>query len=148
MQPTHCLWISATNHQADSPRCKDQHCSPSIDTHFRDGAGIVSYSWLLINVAYTSFMNVCIQFALRLLKMPYQISLTHCWFPFSEWGRERISIVFDYKGRLSIRKGQWGTKVTMWRLAVGYLDATVNGIIRKAEPGIQSDGSGQPLKNQ
>ena len=110
-------------------------------------AGSVSLSLLLINAAYTSFMNVCIQLPLRLPKMQDQKSLTCHWLSFSEWGRERVSLLFEYKGGQYIRNGQRYTIVKILRLAKGYLNATINSNTWKLEPEVGTNRSGQTWWN-
>jgi hypothetical protein len=98
---------------------------------------------LHIKAAYTSFMNVCIQWPLRLPKVQDQKSLTHRWLSYSGWGRKRFSLVFDYKSGLYIRKGQRYTNVNILRLAIGYQNATMNRNTLIPEPVIGTDGSSQ-----
>jgi hypothetical protein len=100
-------------------------------------------SLLLINAACTLFMNVCIQLALSLPKMQDQQSLTCCWLEFSGWGRECVLLVFDYKGGQYIRKRQWCTTGNILRLAVGYLNATMNRKPQTLQLGIGADGARQ-----
>jgi len=119
----------------------------SVDAHFQNGAGSVSLSLLFINAAYTSFMKVCIQLPLRLPKMQDQKSLTHCWLSFSGWGRERFSLVFDYKCGQYIRKGQRYTNVNILRFTIAYLNATIYRKTWKLEPQIGTDGSSQTWQN-
>jgi len=86
-------------------------------------------------------MQVCIRLPLRLPKMQDPKSPTPHWLSSSGWGREGVSLVFEYTGGQYIRKGQWLTKVNFIRLAVGYLNATVDRTPRKLEPGIGTDVS-------
>jgi len=86
-------------------------------------------------------MNVCIQLPLRLLKMQDQKSLTRRWLSFSRWGRQRVSLVFDYKGGQYIRTGQRYPNVNNLRLSVGYLSATINRTTWTPEPEIGTNGS-------
>jgi len=124
---------------------KNHWCS--VDTYFQNTAGRVWHSLLHINVAYTSFMNVCIQLPFRLPQLQDHKSLTLCWLSFSGWGRERISLGFDYEGGQYIHQRQWRTKVNVLRFAEGYLNVTVNKNTRKPKPEIGTDGSSQPLHN-
>jgi len=133
--------------QLDYPRCKTTNRWRSIDAHFQNRAGSVSLSLLHIKAAYTSFMNVWIQLPCRLPKEQDQKSLTSRWLSFSGWCRERFSPVFDYKGGQYIRKGQRSTNVNILRLAIGYLNATINRITRIPEPEIGTDGSSQTQQN-
>jgi hypothetical protein len=71
-------------------------------------------------------MNVCIRLPLRLPKMQDQKSLTCCWLSCSRWGRECVSLVFEYKGGQYNSKGQQYTNVNILWLVVGYLNATTN----------------------
>jgi len=139
--------MSVTNHHADWPWCKARHCWHSIDTHFETGAGRMSLSLLLINVAFTSFINICIQSPLRLLKMPHQQSLRRCWLWFSGWGRERISRLVDYTGGQFVRKEQWHTKVNILRLAVGCLNVSINRPTRNPNQCLEPAGLGKPGKS-
>ena len=138
--------MSATNSHADSQWCKAKHCWCSIDTHVQNEAGSVSCSLLLINSAYNTFMNLCIQLPLRLPKMQDQKSLTRHWLSFLSRGCERVSLVFDYKGGQYIRKGQRCTKVDIEWLAVGYLIATSNRNTRKPDQGLELRGVAKPGK--
>ena len=79
--------------------------------------------------------------------MQDQKSLTCHWLSFSEWGRERFSHVFEYKGGQYIRKGQRYTNVNILRLAIAYLNATINRKTPKLEPAIGTDGSSQTWQN-
>jgi hypothetical protein len=92
-------------------------------------------------------MNICIQLPLRLPKMPDQKSLTRRWFSFAGSGRECISLVFDFKGGQYIRKRQWYSNDNILRLAIGYLNATINWNARRPEPDIGPDGSSQTRHN-
>jgi len=92
-------------------------------------------------------MNVCTQFPLRIPKMQDQKSLTRCWLSFSGWGRGCVSLVFDYKGGQYIRKGQQYTNLNILRLAIGYLNATINRKTWKPEQAIGTDGSSQSQQN-
>ena len=133
--------------QFDYPRCKTKNRWRSVDAHFQNRAGSVLLSLLHIKAAYTAFMNVWIQLPLRLPKEQDQKSLTGRWLSFSGWGRERLSLVFDYKGGQYIRKGQRSTNVNILRLAIGYLKATINRITWVPEPEIGTDGSSQTWQN-
>jgi len=134
--------------QWDYPRCKTKNRWRSVDAHFQNRARSVSLSVMHIKAAYTSFMNVWIQLPPRLPKEQDQKSLTRHWLSFSEWGRERFSLVFDYIGGKYIRKGQWSSNVDILRLAIGYLNATINRITRIPEPEIGTDRSNQTPQNQ
>ena len=92
-------------------------------------------------------MNICIQLPLRLSKMQDQKSLTCRWLSFSGWGRERFSLVLDYKGGQFIRKGQRYTNVNILQLAIGYLNVTIHSKTRKPKPEIGTDGSSQTRWN-
>ena len=86
-------------------------------------------------------MIVCIQSPPRLPMMQDQKSLTHHWLTCSGWGRERVSLVFGFKGGRYIRKGHWLTKVNILWLAVEYLNPTRNGKTRNTEPEIGTEES-------
>jgi hypothetical protein len=58
--------------------------------------------------------------------MQDQKSLIHRQLSFSAWGRERFSLVLDYKGGRYIRMGQRYTNVNILQFALGYLNATIN----------------------
>ena len=103
----------------------------------------MSLSLLLENAAYISFMNVFIQLPLRCLKMQDQKSLTHCSLSCSRWGRECFSLVVDYKGGRYITQRQPYTNVNVLRLAIDYLNATIDRNTRKPEPQIGTNGSSQ-----
>jgi hypothetical protein len=139
--------MAAIIRQLDYRRWKTKNCWHSIDAHFQNGAGSVSLSLVLIKAAYTSFMNVCIQLPLRLPKIQDQKSLTCHWLSFPGWGRERFALVSNYKGGQYIRKEQWHTNVTILRLAIGYLNVTINRNTRKLELEIGTDGSSQVWQN-
>jgi len=115
----------------------------SVDAQSQNGAASISLSLLRWNTANTSFMIVCIQSPPRLPFMQEQKSLTHHWVSCSGWGRECVSLVFSYKRSRFIRKGQWCTKVNLSRLAVRYLNATINRKTWNTEPEIGTDGSSQ-----
>jgi len=93
-------------------------------------------------------MIVCIHSPPRLPMMQNQKSLTRHWLSCSGWGRELVSLAFGYKCSQLIRKGQWRTKVNILRLAVGYLNATMNRKTRNTEPEIATNGSTQTLQHQ
>jgi len=133
--------MSATNCHAEYPWCKAKHCWCTIDAHFQNGAGSVSISILLMNAAYTWFMNVCIKLPLSIPKMRDQKLLTHCGLSFSGWGWELVSLLFDYKGNQYIRNGQWYTNVHILQLAIEYLNAIINRKSQKPEQEIGTDGS-------
>jgi len=133
--------------QLDYPRCKTKNRWRSVDAHFQNRAGSVSLPLLHKKAAYTSFMNVWIQLPLRLPKEQDQKSLTRRWLSFSGWGRERFSLVFDYKGGQYIRKGQRSTNVNILQSAIGYRNATINRITRKPELEIGTDRSSQTRQN-
>jgi len=122
---------------------RTKNCWRSIDAHFQDGAARVFLSLLGWNMANTPFMMVCMQSPSRLLMMQDQKSLTRHWLSCLGWGKERVSLVFSYKGGWFIRKGQWCAKVNILRLTVGYLNATINRKTRNTELDIGTDGSSQ-----
>ena len=95
----------------------------------------------VINVAYNTFMNGCIQLPVRLPKMQDQKLLMCSWLSSSGWSWECVSLGCDYKGGQYIRKGWWYTKVNLLQLAVWYLNPTINRNTRKPEPEIESDRS-------
>jgi len=140
--------MSVTHRHAEKPWCKAKYCWCTIDAHFPNGARSVSLSLLVINAVYTSFMNICIQFPLRLPKMQDQRSLTRCWLSFSGCGRDRVSLVFDFKDGQFIGIGHEHTNVNILGLAIGYVNATINRKTRKQEQEIETDGSCQTRKNQ
>jgi len=107
----------------------------------------MSLSPLPIKVGNSSFMNVCNQSPLRLAKMQDQTSLMLCWRSFSWWGRECVSIFFDYKGGQYIKNRQQHTKVNILWLTVGYLHLTINRHTRAAELEIGTDGCTQTWPN-
>jgi len=92
-------------------------------------------------------MIVCIQSPSRLLMMQDQKTLTRRWLSCSGWGKERVSLVFSYKGSRFIWKGQWCAKVNILRWTVAYLNATINRKTRNTEPEIGTDGSSQSRQN-
>jgi len=92
-------------------------------------------------------MNVWIQLPIRLAKKQDQKSSMRHWVSFSEWGWERVSFVFNYKGCQYIRTGQWYTNVNILRLAVRYLKVTISGITQRLEQGIATDGFRKFLEN-
>ena len=103
----------------------------------------MSLSLLRWNTANISFIIVCIQSPPRLPMMQAQKSLTRCWLSCSGWGSEGVSLIFGYKGSRFIPKGQWCTKVNILRLAVEYLNATVNRNTRSTGTEIGSDRSSE-----
>jgi len=75
-------------------------------------------------------------------------SFVHAHWPlFSEWGRERLSTCFLYKGCQYNRKWQCSTILNILQLAVRYLNATINRKTQNAEPEIGTDGSSHPRQN-
>jgi len=72
----------------------------SVDTEFRNRAGSISFSLLLIKVPCMWFINVCDQMPCRETIMQSQTLLMYCWYTFSEWGRECVSFSFVYKWSL------------------------------------------------
>jgi len=114
---------------------------------FSESAASVSLSRLHWNMANTPFMIICIQSPPRLPMIPEQKSMPRHWILCSGWGRERVSLVFSYKGSQFIRKGQWRTKVNILRSAVGYLNATMNRKTRNTELEIGTNGSSQTRHN-
>jgi hypothetical protein len=135
--------MSVIIRQLDYPWYKTQNHWRSIDAHCHNGVSSVSLSLMLIQAGYTSFMNDCIQLPLRLPKMQDQKSLSHRWLSFSGWGRERSSLNFDHNSGQYSRKEQWYTNVNVLRLAIGYLNATINRNTQNQEPEIVTDGSRQ-----
>jgi len=135
--------MAATNRHTDEPWCNAKQCWRSVDAHFQNGVGSMLLSLWRINVAYTSFMNICIQSPLRVPKMQDRKSLKRSWLSFSGSGRELVSLGFDYKGSQCIRRGKWCTKSNILRLAVGYPNATINWKTQNLEPAIGTGGSGQ-----
>jgi len=77
-----------------------------MDAHSRNGAASVSLSLLLVYAVHNTFMNGCIHLPLSLPNIEDQKLLTRHGLSFSGWGRERVSVVFDYNGGQYIRKGQ------------------------------------------
>jgi len=139
--------MSVIIRQLHYPRLKTKNCWRSVDAHMQNGAGSVSLFLLRIKAADTSFMNVQIQLPLRLPKVQDQKSSTRRWLSFSGWGRERFSLVFDHKGGRYFRNGQQYTNVNILRLAIGYLNGTINRDTRIPELEIGTDGSGQTRQN-
>jgi len=147
-QPILSVCIKIANSQINYPTCKTKNCGRSVDAHFQNGAGTVSLSLLHINSAYSSFINLWIQLPLRLPRIQHQKSLGRHGLPFLRWGRERVSLVFDYKRSQYIKKGQQHTNVNILQLAVWYLNATINRKTRKPAPEIGTDGCSQTWQNQ
>jgi len=73
--------------------------------------------------------------------------LTLHWRSFSEWGRERLSTCFLYKGCQYIRKWLRRAIVNILQFTAGYLSATINRETRNAEPEIGTDRSSQTRHN-
>ena len=92
-------------------------------------------------------MIVCIQSPSRLLMMQDHRSLTRRWLSCSGWGKERVTLVFGYKGGWLIWKGQWCAKVNIVRLTLGYLNATINRKTWNTQPEIRPDRSSQTRQN-
>jgi len=92
-------------------------------------------------------MIICIQSPSRLLMMQDQKSLTRRWLSCSGWSKDRVSLVFSYKGCRFIQKGQWCAKVNILRLTVGYLNATINRKTRNTEPVMGTNGSSKTRQN-
>jgi len=112
----------------------------SIDTHVQNVAGSVLLCLFSIKVAYTSLKNVCNQSPLRLPMMQDQKSLAVSWLSVSWWGTARVSLHFDYKPGLWIKKWQWHTKASALQWTVGYQNATIH---RKAcEPDLEMNTNG------
>jgi len=107
----------------------------------------VSLPLLLINAAYTSFINICIQLPLRLPKMQDQESLTCRWLSFSGFGSECIPLVFEYNGNQYIGKWQRYSHVNISWLAIGYLNVTTNRKTGKPETEIGTKRSSQTRQN-
>jgi len=82
----------------DFPTYKTRHCWHSTDTHSQDGVTKLSCTVLAEKAASTLYMNYCHKVTLRLPKLKDQKSLRLCWRWFSEWGRERATVVFALKG--------------------------------------------------
>ena len=74
-------------------------------------------------------------------------SWTLRWSWFSGWGRERVSILFDYEGGQYIKQSQYRTKVNILQFTVWYLNATMNRTTWKLEPEIGTDGWNQTRHN-
>ena len=55
----------------------------------------------------------------------------------------RISLVLHHNGGQYIRKGQQYSNVNILRLAIGFLNATINRYTRIPEPEIRTDGSSE-----
>jgi len=139
--------MSAIIRELDYPKCNTKNCWCSVDAHFQNGAGRVSLSLLHIQAAYTSFMIVCIQLPLRISKLQDKKSLNRRWLSFSGWGRERFSVVVDYKGGQYIRTGQQYTNVNISRLTTEFVNPTINRNSWKPEPEIGTDGYSQSRQN-
>jgi hypothetical protein len=134
-QPVCHLCISATNRHPEWTYWKATHCWCTVDAHFLNEAGSVSLHLLLINAAYIWFMNIWIQLPLSLPKMHDQKSFNCRWQSFSWWGRELVSLAFDYKGSQYIRKGQRYSNVNILWLAIWYLNVTIHKNNPKTECG-------------
>jgi hypothetical protein len=119
----------------------------SVDAHFQNGAASVFLSLWAWNTANAVFMILCIQSPSRLLMMQDKKSLMRHWLSCSGWGKERVSLVFSYKGGRFIRKDQWCAKVNILRLTVGYLNATIHRKTWSTEPEIGTNGSSQTWEN-
>ena len=74
--------------------------------------------------------------------------LTLHWRSFSEWGRERLSTCFLYKGCEYIRKWQCHTLVNILQFTVGYKNASTNRKIWNSEPEIGTGGASQTRLNR
>jgi hypothetical protein len=116
----------------------------SVDTQFDNGVGSASLSFLFINPPYTPFIMICVQLALRLLRIQDQKSLTRRCHSFSRCGREHVPIVFNDRCGQNIRKGAWYTNVHISQLAIGYLKVAINRKSWKQAPEIETDVSSQP----
>jgi len=81
-------------------------------------------------------MTVCNLSPHRLPRMQDQKFFTLRWSSSSRWGRECVSVCFEYNGGQYIMKWYWGTKVNILRLTVGYLNATLSRNTWKPEPEI------------
>ena len=73
--------------------------------------------------------------------MPDQKWWTLHWSSYSWWGRERVSVLFDYKGSQYNKQRQWCTKVNIIQITVAYLNVTINRKTQKPEPEIGADRS-------
>jgi hypothetical protein len=133
-QPIHHLCITKDKSLSNCLTYKTKHRKSSIDTHFWNGAGTVSHSLLLWNMANTAFMIICIQLPPRLLIMQDQKLLMHRWLSCSGLGKNHVCLVFRYKGGRFIWKRQWLLKVNILQLAVGYLNATINWKTQNPKP--------------
>jgi len=104
-------------------------------------------AYLLIKAANHLFMNTSNEAPPRLPTMQYHPLLTLHWRSFSGCGREHLSTCFLYTGCQYIRKWQCSTIVNIFQLTVGYLNATINGKSRYAEPEIGTYGSSLTWQN-
>jgi len=112
-----------------------------VDAYFWNGTVTVSLSLLHWNTAHIPFMIVWIQSPPGLVMMQEQKLLIHHCLSYSGWGRECVSLAFSYKGSRFIPKEQRSTKVNILRLAVGYVNATINRKTRNTELEIVTNGS-------
>jgi len=67
-RPIPHLWMSATNHHSDNPRCKAKNHWRSIDSHFQNGVMTVSLSLLPIKTAITFILPNHYKITLQLLR--------------------------------------------------------------------------------
>jgi len=66
------LYIRVTKSLILNQTYETKHCWHSVDAHFQNGAGSMLLSLGTIKVAYTSFVNVCNQWPLRLPKTQHK----------------------------------------------------------------------------
>jgi len=92
-------------------------------------------------------MNVTNQLQLCLHKKQDQKLVTLHWHLFLIWGREPVSLWFDYKGSQYVQRRSCGTEVNILRLSVGFLNVTRNRNTLNAEPEIWTNQSGHTLQN-
>jgi len=131
----------------DHPRCDTLNAWCSVEAHFHHLAGSMSHPLSPLKQANTSVMTICNQSLLRVTMMQVQKSWMLRWCSFQGWCREFVSSFFDYKGGQYIRNEQWYTIVNISRSIVWYLNATMNGTTRNAEPEIGHDRSIQTQRN-
>jgi len=92
------LWLTTTYRQCDYPGHRTKNHWRSVDAHFQDGAGRVFQSVLPINASRNSFMTEWNELAVPLPRThDWKLLMLH-WRSFSRWGRERVIIMFAYKG--------------------------------------------------
>jgi len=91
--PKLSIWTLTATARFNKPWSKAQDRRHSVDTHFHDGAGSVSPSFLPIKDGYTSIRCNHYQIAFLLPDLPDHKLLTLHWCGFSRWTRS-VSLSF------------------------------------------------------